>query len=403
MKNKLLSDSGIYLLSTIIQSGIQLLLIPYLTRALSIEDFAKAELFLTSYGLFNILLLFGISTQVYRDVACDGELLLAGNIKKYRDGVYNFLFYNSIVLLSLVLLVYMFVGDEYWFVVLGLISSLVYVYCIFELCIFQIQKKPQYFLYFNMIFSLVNVLVTVLLISYFSFGFKARFLGYFIPSVVFLFVIFLRVKPSFLSVSITEYFKKIVVCFPLFFASIASWITESIDKFMLAELITLTDVAIYSVGYKFGMIMLLLTSAYSRAWMPYVVDNVKSYGDVRKGLFFSSGLILLLCAVYLLVLSVVYNLIVPKEYGEGLMVAVVIGSGYALDGISKLFNAIFITFGRHKVYIVTTIVAGGGNVVFNLIFIPLYGFMGAAYATLLSFILSFFVTLMYYFFEEKAG
>lgn len=395
MKNKLLGDSGIYLLATIIQSGIQLLFIPYLTRMLSIEEFAWSELFLTSYGLFNIILLFGINTQIYRDVASDENLMSSGGLKDYRDSVYSFLLSNSVFLLVFVIGVYVCLGHKYLYLLLGLTCSVFYVYSIFELCIFQIKKNPKYFLYYNVVFSFFNVLVTVVALSVFEFGYESRFLGFFVPSVIFFIILSLFYKPKFFYNSYKFYKNKIILCFPLFFASIASWMVESVDKFMLSELISLEGLAVYSVGYKFGMIMLLLTSAYSRAWMPFVIENINSRAVLLKAIMFSIALLVAVFTAYSLLLYYVYPFIVPESYHAGISVAFIIGGAYLIDGIAKLFNAIFVSLGRQGIYVLITVVSGVENIAMNYLLIPEYGYMGAAYATMLSFLTALFISIVY--------
>jgi len=396
MKNKLLSDSGMYLLATLIQSGIQLLFIPYLTRVLTLKEFALSELFLTSYGLFNIIILFGINTQIYRDVATSKSFMSSDNLRNYRNSVYGFLLNNSLLLFVIVLGIYVYLGQAYLYLLLGLICSIIYVYSIFELCLFQIKRKPQFFLYYNIAFSLLNVVITVAALSAFEMGYESRFLGFFVPAFTFFIILTSVFKPRFFTNDFEEYKNKVILCFPFFFASIASWIVESVDKFMLAGMISLEELAVYSVGYKFGMVMLLLTSAYSRAWMPYVVENIKSSKAIIKALIFSIVLLLSVFSGYLVAIYFVYPIIVPESYHSGMLVTIVIGGAYLIDGIAKLFNSIFVSLGRQGIYVMVTVVSGVGNMFMNYFLIPEYGYMGAAYATLISFLTALLLSLIYF-------
>jgi len=92
----------------------------------------------------------------------------------------------------------------------------------------------------------------------------------------------------------------------------------------------------------------------------------------------------------------IYGLIVPIEYSAGISIVVIVSVAYSIDGVTKLINAIFISNGNHNIYIVTTVAAGGGNIILNYFLIPRYGYMGAAYATLLSFLLAFFLTVCFF-------
>ncbi|MDB9972517.1 oligosaccharide flippase family protein [Oceanospirillaceae bacterium] len=402
-KSNLLNDSSIYLLATIIQSGIQLLFIPYLTRVLPMEEFAKAELFITSYSLFNIIILFGLNTQIFRDVAKNKSPLTGASKNIYRSECYSFLAFNSVVCLLIIAILYSFLGESYEYLLLGAICSTFYVYIVYELSLFQVQRFALKFLCVNLIFSVVNIIVTVVAINFLNFHSEARFLGYLIPSLFFLIFFIKKNNLSYVKYGLSTYWQRISFSFPLLFSSISSWLTESFDKFMLAEMISLDDVAIYSVGYKFGMIMLLLTSAYSRAWMPYVLEYRNDKVKIIKGLLLSMFMILVCCITYLLALGELYNFIVPIEYSLGAGIAVIIAASYSLDGINKLFNAIFIVEGRHRVYVITTVLSGISNIALNYLLIPLYGYSGAAYATLLSFAIALITTLLYIVFITLKG
>jgi len=125
-----------------------------------------------------------------------------------------------------------------------------------------------------------NVMITILFVEVSNLGYESRVLGYMVPSAFFL--IFFYKKYMYKSKPVSEikfeYKSNLLIMFPLFFSSIASWLTESVDKIMISEMLELSDVAIYSVGYKFGMVMLLLVSAFSRAWMPFVIENINNKG-----------------------------------------------------------------------------------------------------------------------------
>lgn len=401
MKNTLFKDGSVYLLATLIQSGIQLLFIPYLTRALLIEEFAKAELFLTAYGLINIVLLFGINTQIYRDIASDNRLTQVKEFGLYRSKMYGYLLINSLIVFSALLIWYVVAGIGYKYIIYAALASSFYVIFVFELCVFQIKKKAFNFLHFNLVFTVCNILITVLALEYFKFEYEARFFGYLAPAVIFALFFSTKYKVDLTQFSFKEYKNKLVTSFPLFFSAIASWTTESIDKFMIAGMLKLEDVAIYSVGYKFGMIMLLLTSAYSRAWMPFVIDKIHKNEGIRRALFFSIVLMIVGCLCYLAVIPFVYRYIVPDNYHVGLTVVIIVSIAYTLDGITKLFNAIFISNGHHSIYVYTTIIAGFSNISFNYLLIPVYGYLGAGYATLLSFLLALISTVVFYFFKKN--
>ena len=146
--------------------------------------------------------------------------------------------------------------------------------------------------------------------------------------------------------------------------------------------------------YKFGMIMLLVTSALSRAWMPYVIENENKIKEVLIMLVIFSVGMLLLTIIYILGIHFFFYKIVPVEYHVGITVAYIITVGYLFDGVCKLINAIFTVKSKISIYIRITIFSGGVNIVLNCLLIPEFGYIGSAYATLTSFLVALLIAVV---------
>lgn len=400
MKKQLVSDSFIYLLVTVIQSGAQFLMLPYLTRSLSIEEYANAELFLTAYGFFNLIIIFGSNTNIYKDFSTNKELLInSSSVYEYRVSIYRFLFLNSMFLLMACLILRLFAGEKYDYIVYASICSVFYSYYVIENCIYQIKKRSILILKLTIFFVFSNTLITILLIEVNDFGFESRAAGYILSSfVIFIFLLRkARVKITDVFRLPNEYKSTILVLLPLSISSVFSWVAESSDKIVISELLSLNEVAMYAVGYKFGMVILLLTVAYSRAWMPYVIENIDKKYTILKAVFFSVVLLISLTIFYFIIVTLLYDIIVPEEYLESIIIVYIVGGAYAIDGISKLINSVFLGKGKTNIYVVINIIAGSLNLILNIVLIPIIGYTGAAYATLIAFIASALISSFYYY------
>ncbi|NOI77873.1 oligosaccharide flippase family protein [Vibrio coralliilyticus] len=400
MKKQLISDSFIYLFVTVIQSGAQFLMLPYLTRSLSIEDYANAELFLTAYGFFNLIIIFGSNTNVYKDFSTNKGLLSNSSaLYEYRVSIYRFLFLNSIFLLTACLILRFFAGEKYDYIVYASVCSVLYSYYIIESCIYQIKKRSILILKLTIFFVFSNTLITILLIEVNNLGFESRAAGYILSSfVIFIFLLRRgRVKITDVFKLPNEYKPTILMLLPLFISSVFSWVAESSDKIVISELLSLNEVAMYAVGYKFGMVILLLTVAYSRAWMPYVIENIDKKFTILKAVFFSVVLLMSLTIFYFIIVTFLYDIMVPEEYLESIVIVYIVGGAYAIDGISKLINSVFLGKGKTSTYVVINIIAGALNFILNIILIPIIGYIGAAYATLVAFIASALISSFYYY------
>jgi O-antigen/teichoic acid export membrane protein len=394
IKNKMYSDSFIYVLSTMIQSGVQLLFIPYLTRVLTLSEYGEVELFLTLNGLFTIIIVYGVNTKIYEDAKEYNSFTLKSDCDNYKKEKYGVLFFNGCLIISGAILVNLLYEFELVYLIYAAITSAMFVFVVFELTIYQIRKQSLYYLFTNLIISFISVISTLLLISVFDKGAEGRYLGGLIAVSSLIMFFILKNKPKKFSLNLKSYTKNLKLLSPLAFTSIFSWLTESVDKLMINSMLTPEDLAIYSVGYKFGLIILILTSSVSRAWMPYVIDNEHNIKKIFNNMFIFSLIMIFSTIFYMIAMSYFYYKIVPVEYHIGIMIANVISVAYLFDGITKLTNAIFIVKGKVSIYIRITIFSGLLNVSLNAFLIPEFGYVGAAYATIISFFTSFLLALI---------
>ena len=178
---------------------------------------------------------------------------------------------------------------------------------------------------------------------------------------------------------------------PFLPAGLASIAMESIDRYILAGLTDTATVGVYSAGYKLGIFMLLLTTAFQFAWQPFFLKA----GDrpESKPLFsrvFTSFMVVALCVwtVLTLFLPEIIRLklggawLIGPAFHEAESIVPIILMAYLFQGAYLNFLP-GIYFAEKTTYIAgITGLSALINVAVNFSLIPLYGMTGAAYATL---------------------
>jgi O-antigen/teichoic acid export membrane protein len=81
-----------------------------------------------------------------------------------------------------------------------------------------------------------------------------------------------------------------------------------------------------------------------------------------------------------------FDLRVNDKFGEGKMVIPIVMAALAIQGIYFFSIPFYITTNRTKALSVITIISALINIALNFILIPVYGLVGAAYSTLLSYV-----------------
>ncbi len=87
--------------------------------------------------------------------------------------------------------------------------------------------------------------------------------------------------------------------------------------------------------------------------------------------------------------------LIDSRYQYALTLAPVLIMGIVVNQVAELSNRSFYQEKKTKTIMTITIIGAGINIILNYILIPMYGSMGAAIATLLSFLIIFIIKYQY--------
>ena len=181
----------------------------------------------------------------------------------------------------------------------------------------------------------------------------------------------------------------------------ACWIIDFSGRYFLTRFGTLGEVGIYSVGAKISSLIILFTTSFQMAWLPFGL-SIQHQSDAKKKysrvLFFF--LVVALTAGTAIVVFAKPILIVltqPRYYGAEIVIpflvlATVMYGAYMIINIGLIIT-------RRSSYSSIAIAAGAGvNIALNFLLVPGFGMIGAAVATLVSYTVS---TALLYWFARK--
>ena len=191
--------------------------------------------------------------------------------------------------------------------------------------------------------------------------------------------------------------------YPFIFAGLAYWLFSSMDRWMLATMTTVDEVGIYSVAFRFASIVFFVSIAFGQAWSPRAmkikVDMPNQYryiyGKVLQVLVF---LMLIAGGGVAMFSGEIISLVMPKIYQESALPLAILCFGIVVQSTQQI-TAIGISIEK-KTFIFARVAwcVAGINFLGNWFLIPLYGAVGAAWATLFSYML---LTLSYLYFTQR--
>ena len=184
--------------------------------------------------------------------------------------------------------------------------------------------------------------------------------------------------------------KMLVFGFPLMFSNMALFVLNFSDRFFLQHLRSLEVVGVYAVGYKFGyMLNYLLVQPFLVMWQGrmYVVHRNPDHENVFGQMFVLYSLLLTYAGLGLAVLSPeIVRFMVGARFAGSQDVIPVVGFAYVFFGIAYFAQTGMYVTERTRLVGGVSAAAAILNLGLNFVLIRQFGMMGAAWATLLSFL-----------------
>ena len=406
MKEKLkelTKDTAVYGISTMLGRFLNFLLVPFYTNVFLPAEYGVVNILYSYIAIFNIIFIYGM----------DSAYLKFASFKDIGDDKENFSTpYISVFLTSVIFifLIFVFVNPITTFLEIDtsknslvVLSALILFFdanVVIPFLKLRLERKAKIFSLYRVISILINIILNVYLILFLNWGIEAIFISNLTASVITLVLIAPTIFKNFKFSFHKILFKRLLKFgLPYLPAGIAVMLVQVIDVPILQALTDLKTVGIYKANYKLGIFMMLFVNMFQFAWQPFFLNNAKE--ENAKELFSKVLTYFTIIGSSMLVfLSLFVDDIVKINFGgfsligasywTGLYIVPVILLAYLFNGFYVVFSAgIYIE--EKSIY--APIVAGLGamtNVVANYLLIPYFNIMGAAFATLLSYVVMAF-------------
>lgn len=419
---KLASQTAYYGISSILGRMLNYALVPLHTRVLtSQQDYGIiGELY--SYVTFlNIIFLYGLETTFFR----------FATENKSENSIYNKAF--SSILLSSILFtatIFLFATPINNFLSIGITTNLYrieYLY-IFALILafdaiaaipfakIRLDNRPLKFASIKIANISINVLLNVfflILAPIFNLSFYSAndavlyiLLSNLIASIATIFFLYQEL----IIVKITWIWKEMkplyIYAIPLMFAGLAGMTNETLDRILLKYFLPgtleerLTQIGIYNAAYKLSIFMTLAVQAFRMAAEPYFF-SINRNADSKIVYAKVMNYFVLVCSVIFLGVSTHLNILaylLGENYRSGLEVVPILLMANLFLGVYMNLSIWYKLVDKTVYGLYITIIGAILTVVLNILWIPVFGYLGSAYATLICY---FVMTVVSYLSGQK--
>lgn len=390
--------SGVwYTVSSVMVKAISLITTPIYTRLMTTEEYGIASNFISWYTL---LLVFSSLNLIYS--IGRAKLDYPGKLNEY---VGSMQLLSAIFTLTLSVVVFIFIKPIADFMELPcMMVVLLMIYLFFAPGITFTQSKFRYSYKYkgNIFIAFYTALATAaftipLLLIMKTEKYYGKALGVVIPTVILSIVFWIQSIRKKQIKCHTEYWKYgLSISLPLILHSVSLNILSQSDRIMITKFCSSSDTAIYSLAYTYALLINIVLNAVNEAWQPWFHDTLFAgrTEQIRKNV---KPIVNLACMLGIGCIAIAPEMILllgSSAYSEGKWAVIPIVVGVVCQAIYQHYVHIELHEKKTQYISIGTMIAAAVNFGLNLICIPHFGFVAAAYTTLVSYLILMVVHLL---------
>lgn len=405
MIKKILSDSFLYTLANLLTKGIGFIMIPIYTAYFSTREYGVIDLLIVTGSILSIIIGLEIHQAVARffpDAKSELDKKVVVSTALWSITILYFIFLLLLLPFMSQISYFAFDNLEYQDIlfVAFLSFGFNFIYNFFSAQLrWQLKSKQNVIVSF--VYSLITAILTYIMLKFYDGGISSVFTAQIVAAIVGIFLSYLYSKEYYGFILNFDKFKELVkFSTPLIFSTIIVYAMLYVDRIMISNFLSLEDVGLYGIAFRFASITTLLTIGIQTALTPLIYNNYeKSDTPIAIAKLFSYFMIFAFCFVlFLFIFSKDLILLFANEnYIDSASVVPWLALSVIFSGITNFAPGIFIAK-KTKYILYINVFAFILNVVLNLWLINSYGLLGAAYSTAIS---SFVYFLLYYFIGQK--
>ena len=400
----IIKHGSIYSVGIIISRIISFLMIPVYTNLLVPSEYGILELLTLTIDVISTIVGIGMTAAVLRFYfKYDEESQRNGIVSTALIGTMTLMGISTVacMLSSRFISNLIFPGKDYVDYFRIMFLSMFFASGI-EIPMVYIRAKQQSgrFVIINLIRLTIQLGLNIVFLVGFHMGVMGILYGGLITSVlVAMYLLVSTLRTTRLTFDMNVYVQMLIFGAPLLVSDISVFILTFGDRYFINYYGDLTAVGIYSLAYKFGMLIsVLFIVPFVQIWSARMFDIARQ--DDGKTIISKVLTYFMIAALFIsLGISVlsrdVLRIVSAKSYWSAYKLVPIISMAYVLNGIIYVVQVSILFMEKTKFAAISTVIAMAANILLNFLLIPSWGIAGAAYSTLISYLIR--VVFIYYF------
>lgn len=403
-KYLILKNTVIYTIALILPQVAGFFLLPLYTRMLTPADYAVISL----VGSFTAIMGIFIALQLQSGIARYVLEYVAKNEKQKAREVLSSVLLIMMVVMLVSFLVFEYCGDflvafaypksglaYHPYFQLSLLTIIITALYQAPQAIFKVMQMAKHFFALSAVVLAASISLNLYFVVYKHMGVYGVFLAGLLGAVIGCFLSFWLIR-DWLCPKISWKYIPLALAYsiPLIPHSLGTYLFTGANRIILEKFVPLSDIGLFSVADRLASVALLLVGSFNMAYNPYFIQEAET--NEVKAIETNSSVIgywwvgvLTMVLAFILFSDAILKILATKEYFAAAGVASVLVFSSLFRGLYMF--AVSPLFFKKATYLIPiiTIIAGCVGVGLNIWAIPHWGIMGAAWATVASYLTTF--------------
>lgn len=377
---------------SVFQKGISFLATPIYTRLLSMEQYGFFSVYQSWLSILVIFSTLNLSSGVLNNV-----LNKCSNQESKNKVLSNFQFLE-------ILLISIFFGVLYLVKcffpnIISLPLNILFLMCIqilmdSAMALWTTKSKFEYnykpVVRASILCSILTVIISLIFIRYGTVKKFSLILGVVIASLIsyiWIMAANLIKGKSVNDVSLWKFAIKFNL--PLIPHYLSMMILSASDKIMIEKMTNISSVASYSIAYSISSLMTIAIVSINSSLIPWTYQKLrnKEYKEMTNKINIILALVSVLCFLVILVGPEFVYIMGGKSYMDSKWVVPCVVCGIWFTLLYSVFGNVEFFFEKRYVTMISSLIGAISNIILNLIFIPIFGYVAAALTTLICYVL----------------
>ncbi len=415
-------DTIIYGIAAVLPRAINIILVKLHTNTLQSDKYAENTIYFVYAAYFNALLTYGMETAFFRFFTKEKDkgkvistsfislmvttLLFLAIMLTFSTNISSYFGFENALYLQILILVTAF----------DTLVVIPYAYL-------RVTNRPIKFAFYRIVNILIYAFFNLYFLLYVPYALKNDFyipkvisvsfaeqplvIYIFIANLIASIVTFLQLLPFIFKFKISFdkslLFKMLTYGLPIMIGSLAFVTNENLDKLLLTKYLGKEQMGIYAACYKLGVFMTLYIMAFRLGAEPFFFNHAKeknaknTYAKILNWFTVIGAIFMLIIVAFI---DVFAKILINEAYFDALSIVPIILLANLFLGIYNNLSVWYKLTDKTKFGMYISIIGAIITISFNIIFIPIIGFMASAWATLIAYglmtVISYLIGKKYY-------